>query len=112
MRFLVIVFMFLSEVNEMIMNAPHSLLLASEQIAPRGKLVFGVGCGILVFVPVLNSLTGLPPYMGILFGLGVLWILTDVIHYGDPERQNLKVPHALSRIDIQETLFCYLLAGN
>ncbi|CAA7048325.1 unnamed protein product [Microthlaspi erraticum] len=94
-----------SEVNGMILNAPHSLLLASEQIAPRGKLVLGVGCGVLVFVPILNSLTGLPPYMGVLFGLGVLWILTDVIHYGDPERQHLKVPHALSQIDIQGALF-------
>lgn len=80
-------------------------LLASEQMAPRGKLVFGVGLGALVFVPVFKALTGLPPYIGILLGLGVLWILTDAIHYGESERQKLKVPQALSRIDTQGVLF-------
>ncbi|XP_017230805.1 sodium/proton antiporter 2 [Daucus carota subsp. sativus] len=82
-----------------------SNVLASEQMAPRGQLVFSVGLGALVFVPVFKALTGLPPYMGMLLGLGVLWILTDAIHYGDSERQRLKVPQALSRIDTQGILF-------
>lgn len=82
-----------------------SNVLASEQMAPRGRLVFSVGIGALVFVPVFKALTGLPPYMGILLGLGVLWILTDAIHYGETERQRLKVPQALSRIDTQGALF-------
>ncbi|KAL6522543.1 Sodium/proton antiporter 1 [Orobanche minor] len=80
-------------------------VLASEQMAPRGKLVFSVGVGALVFVPVFKALTGLPPYMGMLLGLGVLWLLTDAIHYGESERQQLKVPQALSRIDTQGALF-------
>ncbi|KAJ0582965.1 putative citrate transporter-like domain-containing protein [Helianthus annuus] len=80
-------------------------VLASEQMAPRGQLVFAVGIGALVFVPIFKSLTGLPPYLGMLFGLGVLWILTDAIHYGESERQQLKVPQALSRIDTQGVLF-------
>ncbi|KAK3017075.1 hypothetical protein RJ639_007006 [Escallonia herrerae] len=80
-------------------------VLASEQMAPRGQLVFAVGIGALVFVPVFKALTGLPPYMGMLLGLGVLWILTDAIHYGESERQRLKVPQALSRIDTQGALF-------
>lgn len=74
-------------------------------MAPRGQLVFGVGIGALLFVPVFKAVTGLPPYMGILLGLGVLWILTDAIHYGESERQKLKVPQALSRIDTQGALF-------
>lgn len=82
-----------------------SALLQSNQMAPRAKLVVGIGFGALAFVPLFKSLTGLPPYMGILFGLGVLWILTDAIHYGDLETQYLKVPHALSRIDTQGALF-------
>ncbi|KAL8143734.1 hypothetical protein V2J09_016766 [Rumex salicifolius] len=82
-----------------------SSVLASEQMAPRGRLVFSVGIGALVFVPVFKALTGLPPFMGMLFGLGVLWILTDAIHYGESERQKLKVPQALSRIDTQGALF-------
>lgn len=79
--------------------------MASEQMAPRGQLVFFVGTGALIFVPVFKVLTGLPPFMGILLGLGVLWILTDSIHYGESEKQKLKVPQALSRIDIQGVLF-------
>ncbi|XP_068657723.1 sodium/proton antiporter 1 isoform X2 [Aristolochia californica] len=80
-------------------------VLASEQMAPRGQLVFAVGIGALIFVPVFKAVTGLPPFMGMLLGLGVLWILTDAIHYGESERQRLKVPQALSRIDTQGALF-------
>ncbi|EYU37638.1 hypothetical protein MIMGU_mgv1a003531mg [Erythranthe guttata] len=94
---------FTSEVNGKGQDAAD--VLATEQMAPRGKLVFSVGIGALVFVPVFKSLTGLPPYMGMLLGLGVLWILTDAIHYGESERQRLKVPQALSRIDTQGALF-------
>ncbi|OMO74013.1 hypothetical protein CCACVL1_17018 [Corchorus capsularis] len=92
-----------SEVNGKGQESPN--VLASEQMAPRGQLVFAVGIGALVFVPVFKALTGLPPFMGMLFGLGVLWILTDAIHYGESERQRLKVPQALSRIDTQGALF-------
>ncbi|XP_042391415.1 sodium/proton antiporter 2-like [Zingiber officinale] len=80
-------------------------ILASEKMAPRGQLVFAVGIGALLFVPVFKAITGLPPYIGMLLGLGVLWILTDAIHYGDNGRQKLKVPQALSRIDTQGVLF-------
>ncbi|XP_010943201.1 sodium/proton antiporter 2 [Elaeis guineensis] len=92
-----------SEVNGKAEKASN--VLASEQIAPRGQLVFAVGVGALVFVPVFKAVTGLPPYMGMLLGLGVLWVLTDAIHYGDSRRQKLKVPQALSRIDTQGVLF-------
>lgn len=78
---------------------------SSEQMAPRGQLVFGLGIGALLFVPVFKALTGLPPYLGMLLGLGVLWVVTDAIHYGDSEGQKLKVPQALSRIDTQGVLF-------
>ncbi|XVF67518.1 hypothetical protein PTKIN_Ptkin10aG0127700 [Pterospermum kingtungense] len=92
-----------SEVNGKGQDSPN--VLTSEQMAPRGQLVFSVGIGALIFVPVFKALTGLPPFMGMLFGLGVLWILTDAIHYGESERQKLKVPQALSRIDTQGVLF-------
>lgn len=53
------------------------------ELAPRGKLVFATGVGALLFVPVFKSVTGLPPYLGMLAGLGGLWLLTDAIHYGE-----------------------------
>ncbi|KAH1190804.1 Sodium/proton antiporter 1 [Glycine max] len=59
----------------------------------------------LVLISLTRSLTGLPPYIGMLLGLGMLWIFVDAIHYGESERQKLKVPHALSRIDTQGALF-------
>ncbi|KAG0578967.1 hypothetical protein M758_4G055300 [Ceratodon purpureus] len=83
----------------------NSPALTSEQMAPRGQLVFGVGIGALLFVPIFKSLTGLPPFLGMLLGLGTLWLLTDAIHYGETDRQRLKVPQALSRIDTQGVLF-------
>ncbi|KAK1300946.1 hypothetical protein QJS10_CPB13g00533 [Acorus calamus] len=92
-----------SEVNGKEGDTPN--MLASEQMAPRGQLVFAVGIGALVFVPVFKAVTGLPPFMGMLLGLGMLWILTDAIHYGESGRQKLKVPQALSRIDTQGILF-------
>eukprot|EP00252_Welwitschia_mirabilis_P019329 TRINITY_DN4441_c0_g1_i1.p1 TRINITY_DN4441_c0_g1~~TRINITY_DN4441_c0_g1_i1.p1 ORF type:complete len:575 (+),score=122.66 TRINITY_DN4441_c0_g1_i1:396-2120(+) len=92
-----------SEVQDKDKELPD--VITTEQMAPRGKLVFAVGVGALLFVPVFKAITGLPPYLGMLFGLGVLWILTDAIHYGDSERQKLKVPQALSRIDTQGALF-------
>ncbi|KAJ7561731.1 hypothetical protein O6H91_03G038900 [Diphasiastrum complanatum] len=91
--------------REPLLTSKQMTLLTSEEMAPQGHLVFGIGIGTLLFVPIFKSLTGLPPYLGMLFGLGVLWILTDAIHFDDLEHQNLKVPRALSRVDIQGVLF-------
>lgn len=84
---------------------PARAVIAEEQMAPRGRLVFWTGVGCLLFVPVFKALTGLPPFLGMLAGLGTLWLLTDAIHFGESGRQALKVPQALSRIDTQGVLF-------
>jgi Na+/H+ antiporter NhaD/arsenite permease-like protein len=76
-----------------------------EAMAPRATLVLSAGLFSLIFVPIFKSATGLPPYLGMLAGLGALWVLTDAIHYGEPDRQQLKVPEALGRIDLQGILF-------
>lgn len=68
-------------------------------------VVFGVGMGALVFVPVFKTVTGLPPFMGILMGLAVLWIVTELVHHGSDERAPLSVAAALQRIDSQSMLF-------
>ncbi|GFS29753.1 sodium:hydrogen antiporter 1 [Actinidia rufa] len=58
------------------------------------------------FCPCVQGYNRFASFHGyILLGLGVLWILTDAIHYGESERQKLKVPQALSRIDTQGALF-------
>lgn len=59
-------------------------------MAPRGRLVFAAGLGSLLFVPIFKSVTGLPPYLGMLAGLGAMWVLTDIIHLGE-DRSKLQV---------------------
>ena len=71
------------------------------------NLVFLLGIGSLVFVPVFKAVTHLPPYLGMLAGLGILWIATGYIHRGRSERDasTLSVTHVLTRIDSSSILF-------
>lgn len=70
-------------------------------------LVFCVGIGALLFVPIFKSVTHLPPFMGILFGLGVMWILTEILHRKKDEEQkhSLSIISILQRIDTPSILF-------
>lgn len=76
-----------------------------EQTEPGARLIFWLGLGALIFVPVFKAITGLPPFMGVLIGLAVVWIVTDVLHNGEETRSHLKIPHILTRIDISGILF-------
>ena len=69
--------------------------------------VFWLGIGCLLFVPVFKTITHLPPYMGILFGLGLMWVVTEIIHSekDDEEKGLLSVNHALRKIDTPSILF-------
>jgi NhaD family Na+/H+ antiporter len=71
------------------------------------KTVFIIGLSSLLFVPVFKTLTHLPPYMGIMFGLGLMWLLTEMIHSGKDEQEKglLSVNHALRKIDTPSILF-------
>lgn len=69
--------------------------------------VFFVGLGALLFVPVFKTITHLPPFMGILFGLGCLWAVVEFIHRrkDDVEKEDFSVTQALQRIDTQSVFF-------
>jgi Na+/H+ antiporter NhaD/arsenite permease-like protein len=69
--------------------------------------IFWSGLAVLLFVPFFKTITHLPPYMGMLFGLGILWILSEIIHKDkDEEDKNaFSVVHALRRIDVPSMLF-------
>ena len=71
------------------------------------NLMFYMGLGILVLVPVFKTVTHLPPFMGILFGLGFLWTIGDLVHgkTDDPTKQRLTIASALTRIDIGSVVF-------
>ena len=70
-------------------------------------LVFAVGLGALVMVPAFKEITHLPPFMGILIGLGVLWLVAELVHKEKPdeEKQHLTIVHALAKIDMASILF-------
>lgn len=71
------------------------------------NLVLVLGLLSLLFVPVFKTLTHLPPFMGMLICLGVLWTVTEIIHSGKDEGEKgvLSVNHALRKIDTPSILF-------
>jgi Na+/H+ antiporter NhaD/arsenite permease-like protein len=70
------------------------------------KLIFSLGLGVLILVPVFKTVTHLPPFMGILFGLAILWIVTEFIHQGKNEgdKDTYSVIHALRKVDVPSVL--------
>ena len=71
---------------------------------PGARVVFWLGMAGLIFVPIFKAWTGLPPFMGVLISLSVLWLVTDGLHV-PYERKHLRVPHILTQIDISSVLF-------
>src|SRR5674476_415719 len=71
------------------------------------NLMFFLGLGILVAVPVFKTVTHLPPFMGILFGLGILWLVGDLLHRNKAheDKEHLTLGHALARIDMSSIVF-------
>jgi Na+/H+ antiporter NhaD/arsenite permease-like protein len=71
------------------------------------NVMFFMGLGTLVAVPVFKTWTGLPPFMGILLGLGLLWLVGDLLHRQkeDEDKQHLTLTRALSRIDMSSVTF-------
>ena len=78
------------------------------QTAPfERNLMFCMGIGILVSVPIFKTVTHLPPFMGILFGLGILWLVGDLVHRNKEEddKIHLTLAHALMKIDMSSIVF-------
>ncbi len=71
------------------------------------RLVLGLGLLVLVFVPVFKLITHLPPYMGILLGLGFLWTIIEIIHHRKEEeiKNRFSVLTALRKVDTSTMLF-------
>jgi Na+/H+ antiporter NhaD/arsenite permease-like protein len=83
-------------------NEHHSDLTKKQKI-----IVLISGMLILISVPIFKSLTGLPPYMAVLTGLGILWIITEIMHDSkkDEDKHFLSVTYALQKIDTPGVLF-------
>ena len=78
-----------------------------ETSAFERNLMFFLGLGVLVMVPVFKTVTHLPPFLGILFGLGLIWLVGDLLHQKevDLRKQRLTLVRALTRIDMSSVVF-------
>ena len=78
-----------------------------ETTAFERQLMFFMGLGILVAVPAFKTITHLPPFLGILFGLGLLWLVGDLMHRekSDQDKERFTLVSALTRIDMSSILF-------
>jgi Na+/H+ antiporter NhaD/arsenite permease-like protein len=96
-------------------------LLRGKSISPPGgrqtsvttvnlaerNLIFFLGLGLLIAVPAFKTITHLPPFMGILFALGILWAVGELLHRRkEPdEKAPLTLVHALKQIDMASIVF-------
>ncbi|MCP1767119.1 sodium:proton antiporter NhaD [Bradyrhizobium japonicum] len=109
-----------SLVNLLVPLAFISLLVKGKSIAPPSKddgvqlvgsyernLMFYLGLGVLIAVPAFKAVTHLPPFMGVLLGLGIVWLVGEVVHRDKDEhvRRPLTLAHALTRIDMSSIVF-------
>ena len=83
---------------------PH---IERQEVVGGGRLMLLCGIGALISVPIFKTYTQLPPYMGILGGLSVLWIVSEFTHpeLDEALRKNYTAAGALSRIDVPSVLF-------
>ena len=85
-------------------NAEEDYLTASQR-----KLIFFLGVGGLIFVPIFKTITHLPPFVGILLVLGILWTVTESMYrhleHDDSDGMQKRVSRILTRIDMSTILF-------
>jgi Na+/H+ antiporter NhaD/arsenite permease-like protein len=84
-------------------NGHHNTNITQSQ----KNLVFMLGIGGLLFVPVFKTVTHLPPFMGMMLSLGVLWVVTELMHKGKDhqEKRSVSVIGVLQKIDTASVLF-------
>lgn len=79
-----------------------------ERLLSSRTMLF-LGLGMIVFVPIFKTITHLPPYVGMMLSLGVVWLVSEYIHPEEDfteERKAAYSPHkALSRIEMSSILF-------
>ncbi len=79
-----------------------------HRLLSSSRMLF-LGLGMIIFVPIFKTITHLPPYIGMMLGLGIVWLVSEYIHPEEDfteERKHLYSPHkALSRIEMSSILF-------
>jgi Na+/H+ antiporter NhaD/arsenite permease-like protein len=71
------------------------------------RMMLAVGLGGMLFVPIFKTITHLPPYMGMMLVLGLIWVASEILHSDkdEAERKRFTAAYALSRIDTPSILF-------
>lgn len=95
--------------GKQIVGPDYSLQAADKYATNRFEknVIFFAGIAALCSVPIFKTLTHLPPFMGILFALGIIWLLSELIHRNkdDEDKQHLTLAAALQRIDMASLVF-------
>lgn len=88
--------------------------LTEAEEEDRGRLLSSktmlfLGLGMIVFVPIFKTLTHLPPYLGMMLSLGVVWLVSEYIHpeedFTEERKAQYSAHNALSRIEMSSILF-------
>ena len=92
-------------VEKPVLNTSDSFNTSSRE----RNVILALGVGGLIFVPVFKEITDLPPFMGMLFSLAVVWVATEIIHKKGTEedRRRFTVVGILKRVDIPTILFYF-----
>jgi len=79
----------------------------SQFTKTQRNIIFWLGVGGLIFVPIFKTLTHLPPFMGILLVLGILWTTTEIFHYNTSEDDTMakRVSDIMTKIDLSTIMF-------
>jgi len=91
-------------------NVARPKLNADDQeftTASQRRLMLIMGVSGLIFVPVFKTITHLPPYMGMLFSLGVIWVTTEIMHRKKPikDKRRLTIIGILQKVDVPTVFF-------
>ncbi|CAN5675174.1 sodium:proton antiporter NhaD [soil metagenome] len=91
--------------GQKIIALPQALRTITER--KEGKIILIAGIGFLLFVPIFKTITHLPPFMGMLLAIGLMWVITTILHK-KMQLQNVEkfsVSTALQKIDTPSILF-------
>lgn len=87
----------------------HDSSAYHNELAKRDKVtMFILGVAGLIFVPVFKSFTHMPPFIGMLLVLGLLWIYTEIFYNrrkNIPGAKQYRIPQIIQRIDLSSILF-------
>jgi Na+/H+ antiporter NhaD/arsenite permease-like protein len=82
--------------------------VAAEKLLSSKTMLY-LGLGMIIFVPIFKTITHLPPYLGMMLSLGVVWMVSEYIHpeedFTKERKKQYSAHRALSRIEMSSILF-------